>query len=67
MKKYLLKAIAIVAAMGFCSTNAMAADPDLENDYTLVKSFAAGLTMPVLLCWITVQVLVLQPTTLTQL
>lgn len=42
MKKYLLKAIAIVAAMGFCSTNAMAADPDLENDYTLVKSFAAG-------------------------
>ncbi len=38
MKKYLLKAIAIVAAMGFCSTNAMAADPDLANDYTLVKS-----------------------------
>ena len=42
MKKYLLKAIAIVAAMGFCSTNAMAADPDLENDYTQVKSFTAG-------------------------
>lgn len=38
MKKYLLKAIAIVAAMGFCSTNAMAADPDLATDYTLVKS-----------------------------
>ena len=38
MKKYLLKAIAIVAAMGFCSTNAMAADPDLANDYTLVRS-----------------------------
>jgi hypothetical protein len=38
MKKFLLKAIAIVAAMGFCSTNAMAADPDLANDYTLVKS-----------------------------
>lgn len=38
MKKYLLKAIAIVAAMGFCSTNAMAADPDLTNDYTLVRS-----------------------------
>lgn len=42
MKKYLLKAIAIVAAMGFCSTNAMAADPDLANDYTQVKSFTAG-------------------------
>lgn len=42
MKKYLLKAIAIVAAMGFCSTNAMAADPDLANDYTMVKSFTAG-------------------------
>ena len=42
MKKFLLKAIAIVAAMGFCSTNAMAADPDLENDYTQVKSFTAG-------------------------
>lgn len=42
MKKYLLKAIAIVAAMGFCSTNAMAADPDLATDYTQVKSFTAG-------------------------
>lgn len=42
MKKLLLKAMAIMAVMGICSANAMAADPDLANDYTLVKSFTSG-------------------------
>ena len=42
MKKILLKSLAVISAFAFCNTSAFAADPDFENDYTLVKSATFG-------------------------
>ncbi|MBQ8127523.1 MAG: MucBP domain-containing protein [Prevotella sp.] len=42
MKKHLLRSMLVAIAMVFGASGAWAADPDLENDYTLVKSVDFG-------------------------